>query len=605
MPCGGNVALVEILADNSVRVTGTIDDSGCQSFSVSVAHLTVYKSPSPDENGNWVLTYSGTEITGNIADFRREACGKRWKISIRCDDTGSNCSQTRDVDIICENDENCPSVTFTITPDDCVNGRRTVHIVADVISTNDATYVWFFGTDEDNQPGEDSQAGDGNGNIWLPAPDANGVRTVEVDHVYEPTGSQPTQVTVRLQTSQGPNLICDESQSFTLDPCNCDSAVALEVVNQTGSPVPGDRCLQPGDYTVRVTNPTGNSLDYSWSVDGSADTSQLTSDYDFSIAAGEEKTISVVVEQGACDASNAVAVEGCEDCSSFDAQLRVLNDARRDVTGARCLPAGNYTVQATSPTGAGNSFRWFVNSTFKPNETGSTIQVALGDDDQQTVMLDASRGNCSDIVSVTLTTCDDEDDDDDTPDGFIPCMMFKILALIGLGLFLLGAILLLCPAIGMPLLPPPVAIGIGIALMIGGGLLLSLGLVLWQLICRPTQCDWFAFLWQSLILLGLLMIYAGFCPACAWMLIGAVPLILGAILAIVWGRNCNITRCRALAEWISLFTFVVNVVAILEIILAACVITMHTPVAIIWGIVIAGFQAWLWFEANRNNCISN
>ena len=312
MPCGGLGTLLEVRADGSIRVTGTTDGSPCQSFSVSVANLTAYKSPSPDANGNWVVVFAGGEITGDLARFRRVACGGETKLAIRCDEPGSTCAESTPVEVRCEQDAGCPSVSFTITPGDCVDGRRTVDIGADVVSANDATFVWFFGTDEDNQPGEDSQAGDGTGNIWLPAADANGVRHVQIDHVYEPTGNQPTEVTVTLQTSEGPNSVCIATQTFTLEPCTCGLTVSLEVLDQARRPVPVDRCLAPGDYAVRVASPTGGNIDYSWSVDGVADETQTGSTYNVSIAAGEQKTVSCFVEQGACDASNAVTIEGCE-----------------------------------------------------------------------------------------------------------------------------------------------------------------------------------------------------------------------------------------------------------------------------------------------------
>lgn len=219
----------------------------------------------------------------------------------------------------------------------------------------------------------------------------------------------------------------------------------------------------------------------------------------------------------------------------------------------------------------------------------------------------------------TVPRCDgvpdppDRPDDSTTPetpapqdggssDGFIPCLLFKILALLGLGILILGAILLFCPPVAKPI-PTGVAVGIGIALAIGGAGLMALGLILWFLLCQPTGCDWAAFAWQGLVLIGLMMIYAGYCPACSWMLLGVILLVGGAYAAFQWERECRASRCRFLSEWISLFTIVVNVVAVLEIALALCVITTRPVPAFFWALFIAAIQAWLWYEANRNNCI--
>jgi hypothetical protein len=156
-----------------------------------------------------------------------------------------------------------------------------VHFKAEVTSASDATYTWFFGSDEDNQPGEDSLSGDGTGNIWLPPPDASGVRVVETDHVYEP-GDQPQTITVRFSTSTGPSAACVAEQTFSLEPCpgkppgRCPvDQVKLEVADSNGIDVTGrieeGECLAPGRYVVRVRiSPPGATGDFAWRVDGFA-----------------------------------------------------------------------------------------------------------------------------------------------------------------------------------------------------------------------------------------------------------------------------------------------------------------------------------------------
>ena len=586
----------------SLTVSGTATD--CSAVRVRVQQTTPVNAATPQKTvsvtgGQWSVDFSvnaGDFALGTLVCGR----GNKYAIEAECVDD-STCSEVLTSDLISCGD--CPDVDITVTPGDCVDGRRTVHLKADVVSPADATYTWLFGTDEDNQPGEDSQSGDGSGNPWLPAP-VSGVRTVEADHIYEPAGDQPQVVTVTFVTSTGPNSECVADRQFTLEPCDCELKVSLEVLDSQGTQVPTDECLEPGSYVAAVTDPTGSDVGYAWSVDGSADDGQDDATFDFSIADGEEKTISVVVDLGGCSSSNGVTIRGCEDCSDFETQLQILDDRRTDVTDEDCLPPGDYTVRATSPTGAGITYRWSVDNEVDETATSSTLLVTLGVEDEQIVTLEASQGGCRDTTTVAIRTCppEPEEEDEDADDGFIPCLLFKLLALLGLGLVFLGAILLLCPAVAAPF-PASVAVFIGIGLLAGGAVLLALGLLLWTLICEPTGCDWLAFLWQALVLLGLLMIYAGFCPACSWMLLGGVPLILGVGTSVFWGRNCNPSRCRVLSEWISLFTFVVNVVAILEIILAACVVTSRPIASAIWGLVIAGFQGWLWFEANRSNCI--
>ena len=280
--------------------------------------------------------------------------GNKYIIEVECTDY-EECVATLHGELI--NCGTCPDVEITVTPADvCINGRRTVHIQADVVSAVDANYTWFFGTDEDNQSGEDSQAGDGENNFWLPPPNSNGIRVVEVDHVYEATNDEPRTITVSFKTTSGPSSLCIAQKSFTLDPCECDLTVSLRVSNQEGRMFSTRECLPPGDYVVQVISPVADDIDYSWFVNGEeADNSQSNSSFNFSILAGEEKRIYVVVEQGACCGSDGVTITGCEDCSSFDAQLRVLNNSGQNVTDEDCLQPGNYTVQIMAPTGGGNT----------------------------------------------------------------------------------------------------------------------------------------------------------------------------------------------------------------------------------------------------------
>jgi hypothetical protein len=109
---------------------------------------------------------------------------------------------------------------------------------------------------------------------------------------------------VQFVTSSGPNSLYIAEKEFTLEPCKCDLRVSLEVLPHR-RPSPGSPCLTPGDYIVKVTNPTGNNIDYSWSVNGIPNNSQNNATFNFSIAAGEEKTISVIVKQGGCEGSEA------------------------------------------------------------------------------------------------------------------------------------------------------------------------------------------------------------------------------------------------------------------------------------------------------------
>jgi hypothetical protein len=634
-------------------------------------------------NGQWSVDFTVAAGDFPLGTFR---CGRdnKYTFEVECVDH-PDCPLLSEADGATINCDNCPQVNMVITPGECNNGFRSVHILAEVVSTGNAVYTWYLGVDEDNQPGEDSQFGG-----WLPAPNANGLRVVETTHLYALLGSESQTVTVRIEISSGPGSECIANQSFVLEPCTCNLTVSLEVKDAQDQDPPSGDCLPPGTYQVKVVNPSSGAT-YAWFVNGVQDTSQTGAVYNAPLAAGEEKTIDVLMTKGGCSAIDDVdltgcrdcqdfrtglrifterrvdvtdqdclepgsyiaiaspsgqgftynwfvngvqdttqtghlysftinageekkilvqvaqgdcrgererTVRGCEDCSDFSAELQVWNANRRNVTAENCLPPGDYTVEASSPTDPNASLEWRVNNEVLPGETGSTIQVTVSEDNPQIVTLKATQGNCEDIHTVALGTCPPP------RDGFIPCVLFKLLALIGLGAAIVGAILLACPLVAQPI-PVQFAVGIGVGLLIGGLVLLALGLTLWHLICRPDRCDWITLLWQALILLGLISIYAGFCPACSWISFGAIFLFLGVLVLLYWRRNCRPTVCRVLADLITLFLFAVNITAMLAIALFWCVITSNPAAGVIWGLAIAGIQAWLWYRANQAGCITD
>lgn len=287
-----------------------------------------------------------------------------------------------------------------------------------------------------------------------------------------------------------------------------------------------------------------------------------------------------------------------------------MDNLGRVIPALDCIEPGRYIVEVTNPTATGVGYTWSIGGIPDPTQTGSNFSLNISAGEEKTISVNVEHGNCNASNGITVTGCGKKDEEKTPPattppqrDVSLSCLLFKALALLGLGLIFLGGVLLLCPAIGMPFFPPPIAASIGLGLIVGGGVLLGLGLLLWTLICQPDSCDWFGFLWQSLNLIGLVMIYAGFCPVCSWLLLGIIPLLVGFILVIVWARNCNISRCGVLAEMISLFTIAVNVTVVLEMILAACVITSRPIASIIWGLAISAIQAGLWYQFNRSNCI--
>lgn len=160
-----------------LRVSGTATD--CTSVLVQVHQNQPLNASTPQKTvvvtaGQW-----NVDFTVALGDFALGTflCGggNKYIIEAICA-TDSSCKGGMSSNVV--NCNNCPNVEIVITPGDCVNGRRTVNIKAEVISANDASFSWFFGVDEDAQPGEDNEAGG-----WLPPPSSSGVRVVETNHV--------------------------------------------------------------------------------------------------------------------------------------------------------------------------------------------------------------------------------------------------------------------------------------------------------------------------------------------------------------------------------------------------------------------------------------
>lgn len=636
-------------------------------------------------NGQWFVQF--TEAAGDFG-LGAFVCGADHKVEVRleCRDD-DQCNETFiPGPIPCRPKEgDCPAATLTITPSTtCTDGVREVAVQAAIQNGPDAFYTWFFGVDQDLQPGEDSLAGG-----WLPAPDSDGVRTVETSFFYDATGDEAQTLIIRLETSSGPGLPCIYQETFTLEPCACDVDVTLEVrdangiVDLSGCLPPGDyevrmvapanaanvnrswslngadadasgqsfpvtltadatatvsvavsvgtcmgsaaldlagcadcsdyqvallvrdrdgterdpeACLPPGTYTVSIAEPSGGDIAASWSIDGVAQPETGTS-IDISLAEGDNLSVSANVSQGGCEASTGLTLRACPDCSDFNAELTVRDADGNDVTGDSCLEVGTYTVELSSPDPTTSDVQWQVNNEDR-EVTGTTLDVTLQAEDSVLVAVRASQGECDDQAAVNLQNCPETDTQ------FFPCVMLKIFALIGFGIFFIGIFLALCPAMAAPLIPAGQALLAAAALIVAGAALFALFFGLWIALCRPDRCARSAFIWQAVVLLGLIMVYAGFCPGCSWMLVGVLVLVVGYFLFLRWREECRPTACTVVTEWINLFTFVVNIIAVLEAVFAACVIASNPLLAVLWGLFIAGVQAYLWWRANVLGCIN-
>jgi len=71
VPCNVTANLIELLADGSVKISGTC--TGGQFIQITIVNLTITKLATRS-GPSWSVTYSGTEITGDLTQFRNAFC---------------------------------------------------------------------------------------------------------------------------------------------------------------------------------------------------------------------------------------------------------------------------------------------------------------------------------------------------------------------------------------------------------------------------------------------------------------------------------------------------------------------------------------------------
>lgn len=84
------------------------------------------------------------------------------------------------------------------------------------------------------------------------------------------------------------------------DDRECPEEVSLVVRNSTNNPVDPDNCQQPGNYTVRVSQPAGAGLAYSWSINGQVQSGQTNNALPVTLTASNPVNVAVSVLPDGC-----------------------------------------------------------------------------------------------------------------------------------------------------------------------------------------------------------------------------------------------------------------------------------------------------------------
>lgn len=672
---------------DQLEVTGTAQE--CDKVCVTVQNTlndatTIELTGEVDANGNWSIVFDANNGDYTLGDF---TCGTNQKLVVHarcCDDPNCGVSQPFQVLNCRPQTRDCPTVDLEIVSivPNCDGGQnqQIVTLRATVSGAPDLTiYEWDFGD------GQTSSS------------EVFSTNPVEIAHNYDAdsTGNVSYTAEFRIVFPQG---CTGGTVTVDIPPCDatpCPDHVSLELLDDAGNVVDvGNlQCLPPGNYSVRVTEPAGNGLNYFWSVDGQLQQDASGDQFNVDLTAGATLEINVAVVQVDCPPlADSVTLTGCQQCP--DRALLEVLDANGDLVNldeSECLAVGKYTIRVSEPAGAGLNYSWSIDGQLQSGVTGNQFEYDLSESETVEISMGVQPPGCpilTDAVVLNACTCPDENlgiavtdaagntvdlnncvdsgayfmqatgdnlDDADlqwsingTPAGngtqttvnfnaastgfccfsqstpatsdvkltassndpncpdraasviltgcpgetfCIDCWLLRLAILFFATLAAISAAIWLCTAAVVNPVVQFTAGWAGIAAVVApivaivAMVIAVLILLFWWWCCKPTWCDdWMVLLWQILLSAGFVFVYFGTCPACILTLlpIGALLFGGGVVLFIWWITSCSPTLCKIFFE-IGSLGLVQLVVSWLELIIGACVWFWGWLILLIWN----------------------
>jgi hypothetical protein len=255
--------------------------------------------------------------------------------------------------------------------------------------------------------------------VSQPAASGNGLNAFEITLAV---GDDPQSVSVIVSLSTS-GAACLLSTAATLlvcetpEPEECASEVEIQV-SQINTRFPDlSGCLSQGAYTIAVTYPTGDDVSYGWSVDNGLQPGETGAQFNYTLLTGETHTIQVVAAQAGCPpVPSSVTLTACPaepECAE-EVAWQVVDGHRQPVDlYDDCLPPGRYTVVVQAPTGPTVSYRWILNGSEQPGESGSAYSVVLEADGNAEIGVIVQQSDCPEISSrLKLTGCEPPDERD-------------------------------------------------------------------------------------------------------------------------------------------------------------------------------------------------
>lgn len=568
---GSNGTSVEL-----VRVSGTAQE--CEQVVVRIVSTGIRPNPVMVDvvAGQWQLEIPAAEFEGEVR------CGQKIAVVVQCRGNERCEAHFADKPLRCSNP--CPTFELKVlsVADQCEDGRRIVTLQAVVHTDVTPTVVeWDFG---DGSDGTSQVVTDG--------------QTITVDHPYLVGSNYDATLNVTFPLNcQSPTL-----RITGLAPCpaiECPSTARLRLVGTNGRPVRlgPDGCVPRGRYRVRVVEPTGDDLRYTWSRNGERDGTYTEDSYPLAVGANADPfTISVSVDRpddpecpplsaaieikacntcppglqiaaasvGACDANGQIAVvwRVSKGASSVDPQVQVdFGDGTSTAPFQLGAGAASVDLPAHAYAGAGN-----------PTATVRVIDPP----------------NCDPASSeLQLSPC--RETPPPPPPEIDWCSILLFMTMLMFGIFVLSVALVLCPAFVMGAPPEYVILGAAIAAA-ASGVFFMIALLLWSIVCRPNLCDLLGLAWKLLFLGGVVGIYYFACPACLHVgVMGAVMLLMAVGAFVTWLSVCRPNVCSVFNQLV-LLTMVFDIVALLNLVLGWCVLASAPVLAGVYAAAVAAFN---------------
>ncbi|MEZ4765108.1 MAG: PKD domain-containing protein, partial [Calditrichia bacterium] len=363
----------------------------------------VLETENINPNGEWIILFDAANGDFTTGDF---ACSNVEKLVVEafcCDEPTCGNSEAFD-GLTCRADTDpCPSVNVEILSisQSCANdGKRLVSLRATVNNAPTPTiYEWDFG-DGENSSSEVFSTNPVDIAHEYDASDPNNLSYVAEFRIVFPQGCPPGQVTVNLPH-------CPSEP--------CPDQISTEVRDAQGNTVDIDQlaCLDPGNYSVKVVQPSGSNLTFSWTINGTLQQGQTGSTLDVSVSAGQSLEINVAVVAPDCPPlADSVVLSGCQRCPDR-ARLAVLDPLGNtiDIDAEDCIPATKYSIVLVDPDAPEMQISWSVDGVLQPGFTTTEFSYDLSEGEVVEISVAVLIDGCpvlSDAITLVACDCPDE-----------------------------------------------------------------------------------------------------------------------------------------------------------------------------------------------------